>query len=517
MALKVAVYCRVSTDDQAGSKTIENQVDFARRYCDLNGLEIYDIYSDDGVSGAVPLENRPAGSRMMADALGGRFGAVYVYRLDRLARTALDILRTHQRLSDANVALRSMTENFDTSTPSGKFFMTTLGGIAEIERETIAERMRLGKDRALREGRWPGGQPPYGYSLAGRRLAVNEEEAGVVRSIFRLYSRGGMSTGSIADYLNATGVPSPGSKGEPSGKKRWHGSRVWSILNNSAYRGLFLLRRRVREGPVELRCPPIVPGDDWEAARAVFQKNSLDARRNSRREYLLRGLIRCGLCGRTYCGDGSGKEGRHCYYRCAGSTLGRGVSPRCRARSVRADLIEDIVWKDVCLFVLNAGNTLARIGEMMGRDGEITPPDPGELDAIDAAIRSKEKERRRIIGFFRQAVITEEEAKGELAGIARELEVLEKCRHEILGRGGCDAVHEDVMLLLRQKLLSVGQGEKRDLVRGLVEGIVVNVEDCRGKPIPRVTISYVFGGFPGCALLVETRGKYRLGVPKSPY
>ncbi len=516
--MRVAVYCRVSTDDQAGSKTIENQVDFARRYCALNGLEIYDFYCDDGVSGTVPVEGRPAGSRMLADARRGCFGAVYVYRVDRLARTALDILRTHQCLDEAKVALKSMTEGFDTSTPSGKFFMTTLGGIAEIERETIAERMRLGKDRALREGRWPGGPAPYGYKLNSGRLVVDGEKARAVSSIFSLYVQGGMSTAAIADYLNATGVPSPGAAraGGCQGKK-WHGGRVWGILSNPAYRGVFVFRRRGEGEQVNLVCPPIVTGEQWEEARAVRLKNSLDARKNSKKEYLLKGLIRCGLCGRLYCGDGSGSGKRRCYYRCAGSTSGRRTASRCRAKSVRADLLENIVWNDLCRFVLNDREILFRIEKNAGRQVRDDVPEDGELPAIEAAIRVKKEDRRKLIGLFRQSLISEEELRSELSGISRELEALEKRRLVVVSLEEGRACAGDLRDRMRARVQRAGPGERRDLVRGLVEGITVDMAETGGKTVPRAVISYIFGGLPDSATFVETRGKYRLGVPRSRY
>lgn len=514
--LKAAVYCRVSTEDQAESKTIGNQVEFARKYFDLNGLEIFGFYLDEGVSGTVPVERRPEGSRMLADARRGCFGAVYVYRLDRLARTALDILKTHHKLAEARVALRSMTENFDTSTPSGKFFMTTLGGIAEIERETIAERMSLGKDRALREGRWPGGPPPYGYSLANRRLAVNPAEARVVRKIFRLYVRGEMTTVAIADYLNATGVSSPGTsgKGGHSSQCRWHGSRVWAILSNPVYRGTF--HRRGGGGTVELTCPPLVPEGEWRAARELLGKNSLDAGRNSRRDYLLKGLARCGLCGRSYCGDGSGRSGRHSYYRCAGSTSARGGTPRCPSMSVRADILEGIVWSDVCKYLLSAGQLVVGVVDRVS-PGVAMPRDGDEAAVIEAAARARERERKRIISLFRKEIITEDEAAGELSRISRELEALEKRRKTITGREELPGDSAGAGCLLGARLESAGCREKRDLVRGLVDCIVVDTAAGQGKAVPRVTIYYVFDGSAGSALVVETRGKYRLGVPKSPY
>lgn len=454
---------------------------------------------------------------MLADARRGCFGAVYVYRLDRLARTALDILKTHHKLAEAKVALRSMTENFDTSTPSGKFFMTTLGGIAEIERETIAERMSLGKDRALREGRWPGGPPPYGYSLANRRLAVNPAEARVVRKIFRLYVRGEMTTAAIADYLNATGVSSPGSsgKGGHSSECRWHGSRVWAIISNPVYRGTFLFRRRGGGGTVELMCPPLVSEAEWGAARELLGKNSLDAGRNSRRDYLLKGLARCGLCGRSYCGDGSGRSGRHSYYRCAGSTSARGGSYRCPSMSVRADILEGVVWSDVCKYLLSAGQLVGRVVDRVSTGGSLSR-DRDEEAAIEAAARARERERKRIISLFRKEIITEEEAAGELSHISRELEALEKWRKKV-GREDQPGESAGAGSLLGERLESAGCREKRDLVRGLVDCIVVDTAAEQGKTVPRVTISYVFDGSAGSALVVETRGKYRLGVPRSPY
>ncbi|MFZ5596746.1 MAG: recombinase family protein, partial [Bacillota bacterium] len=507
MRLKVAVYCRVSTDEQADARTIQNQVDFAVKYCRLHGLDVYDYYLDDGVSGAVPVESRRAGGRLMADALKGLFGAVYVYRLDRLARTTLDILKTHQKLSEAGVALRSMTENFDTSTPSGKFFMTTLGGIAEIERETIAERMRAGKDRALREGRWPGGPPPYGYALSGKRLVINKCEADIVRKIFSLYTEGDLSTASIADYLNATGVPAPQeARGNAGGGKRWHGSRVWNILSNTAYRGVFLYGKRGCKNPVELECPPIISAARWDQAREVRKRKALYSARNARREYLLKGLMRCGICGGTYMGDGSGKGGRNCYYRCGGSTSLRPGLQRCPSKSVRADLIEKIIWDDVCSYVLNARQVLDRIYGRLPRRLE----DGGggnEADVIERSLRIKERQRKRIILLFSREMISEEEAGEQLSGILREIEALHRRREELdapVRIPSPPPLPPELMPRLKKRLLTAGINEKRTLIRGLLEGITVDTVMHGGKETPRVVVFYAFGGLPDCTLFVET-------------
>ncbi|MCL5058919.1 MAG: recombinase family protein [Actinobacteria bacterium] len=514
----MAVYCRVSTEDQADARTIENQVDFAHRFCQLHGLDIHDFYLDDGVSGSIPVEQRPSGSRLLRDAEKGFFRVVYVYRLDRLARATLDILKTHQRLSASEVALKSMTENFDTSTPSGKFFMTTLGGIAEIERETIAERMRVGRERALREGRWPGGPPPYGYSLEGKRLVVNEKEAGIVRMIFYLYTGGEMSTASIAHYINAMGVSSPAGSGKkgPGAARGWHASRVWSILSNPVYRGTFLYGRRGGKKVVGIECPPVVTAGDWEAAGEARRRNSQCAGRNCRREYILKGLVRCGLCGGRFYGDGSGREGRLCYYRCSKNTSLKGSAGKCPAKSVRADIIEEMIWEDVCSFVLTAGPALEKIEEALpARWGKLPLED--QLARLEKIMHDKEAERKRIIGLYRQGIISGEDVKVQLDIIGLEIESVKNRKSLLVRRSGMPGQFSDRPEAVRKRLQWASPAEKRELIRGLVEGITVGLSSLGDRPAPIVTVRYLFGGFTDCSLRVETRGKYRLGVPKSRY
>ncbi|MFZ5642766.1 MAG: recombinase family protein [Bacillota bacterium] len=513
--MKVAVYCRVSTDDQVDARTIENQVDFAVRYCGLHELDIFDFYLDDGISGAVPVEERPGGARLLHDAAAGAFGVVYVYRLDRLARTTLDILKTHQKLSEANVALRSMTENFDTSTPSGKFFMTTLGGIAEIERETISERMRVGKDRAVREGRWPGGPPPYGYSLMDRRLVINEQEAGVVKIIFKLYTRGEMSTSLIAGYLNATGFPAPARSGKKGGggADRWYASRVWSILSNTVYSGVFIYGRKGKN-PITLNCPPVVSVREWGAAEEERKKKALYSRRNSRRKYLLKGLLSCGICGKKFFGDGSGKKERLSYYRCAGNTSFRGSSEKCPSKSVRADILEGVIWNDISTYVLKNRPFIRSIGEKLFIRDELQDVN---LSLIDGLIDSKEAEKKRLISLFGKGIVTEDDVRGHLKSINQEMSALILRKSEIFEWSKRQICHLNPEQLIENRLSSASFYERRELVRQLVDDITVDLVYKSEKPTVRVTVHYLFDGFTECNLIIETRGKYRLGLPKSSY
>lgn len=112
-----AVYVRVSSEDQADRGTIQNQVEFATKYCDLHQLLIGEWYRDDGISGTIPLEKRPDGSRLVQDARDKRIDTLLVYMPDRLGRTARVILNAVYELEQYDVKVKSMTEPFDTGDP----------------------------------------------------------------------------------------------------------------------------------------------------------------------------------------------------------------------------------------------------------------------------------------------------------------------------------------------------------------------------------------------------------------
>src|SRR5258706_13187812 len=123
-----AVYLRVSTDEQRERQTIETQREFADRYCTLHSLSVFRVYSDDGVSGTVPLDRRPEGSQILADARLGKFDQLLVYRLDRLGRATPLILNAIARLEKLGVRGRSGPEGVDTGTAEGRPVLAFLSG-----------------------------------------------------------------------------------------------------------------------------------------------------------------------------------------------------------------------------------------------------------------------------------------------------------------------------------------------------------------------------------------------------
>jgi site-specific DNA recombinase len=233
---RVALYLRVSSEEQRDHETIEIQREFLEQYRNLYELEVADIYKDDGISGTIPLHERAEGRRLLDDAKAGKFDTVLVYKLDRLGRSLLVIVDAHDRLQTAGVSLRSATEPIDTSNPSGRLIFQMLASFAEYERETIRERTQAGLHRALRNGKHLG-MIPYGYDIApDGSFVIVEDEARIVAEIIANIAAGA-ALYSEAERLNDEGVPSPGSKYR--GKPRKYGS-MWraSTVQGIVKRGL---------------------------------------------------------------------------------------------------------------------------------------------------------------------------------------------------------------------------------------------------------------------------------------
>ena len=145
--MKVAIYLRVSTTDQ----TTLNQELELKSYCEKESYEIYKIYKDEGISGI--KETRPQLDLMLQDMRNKSFDAIIVWKFDRLGRSTSHLLQVLEELKNKNVRLIATSQNIDTDTPMGKFFFTILSGFAEMEREIIKERIKLGLERRKKEGK----------------------------------------------------------------------------------------------------------------------------------------------------------------------------------------------------------------------------------------------------------------------------------------------------------------------------------------------------------------------------
>lgn len=173
---KVAIYARVSTEEQAKEGySITAQLQTHRQYAQLYNWEVVEEYVDEGISGK-SIKGRPAMKRLIDDVEINKFDAVLVWKISRLSRNMLDTLVILDKFEKYDVKFISYSENFDTGNPIGRLVLQIMASIAEMERNTLSENVKLGmKQRAL-EGQWNGGSV-FGYDTVEKQLVINHKEA----------------------------------------------------------------------------------------------------------------------------------------------------------------------------------------------------------------------------------------------------------------------------------------------------------------------------------------------------
>ncbi|OFV67382.1 MAG: recombinase RecB [Candidatus Syntrophoarchaeum caldarius] len=213
---RVGLYLRVSTEEQVSTgASLAAQKQKLEEYCKFNEWHIVGEYVDAGLSGGTL--NRPQLQRLIEDGKNNLLDVLLVYKLDRLSRSLRDIILTIDELRSYNVDFVSLTEQIDTTTPVGKLMFHIIGAFAEFERDIIRQRVILGMDKKAKDG-YVQYKPPFGYRFEDKRLVVVEEEAEIVKDIYRAYLRGN-STVQISRAFN---VPR---------------SLVYRILTNKTYLG----------------------------------------------------------------------------------------------------------------------------------------------------------------------------------------------------------------------------------------------------------------------------------------
>ena len=202
----IALYSRVSTQEQAEhGHSIDEQKDRMSKFCEAMGWTSVKFYTDAGFSGA--KTDRPALKQLIRDVKCGTVEKVLVYKLDRLSRSQKDTLMLIEDVFLANNCdFISMSENFDTSTPLGRAMIGVLSVFAQLERETIKERMFMGKEARAKQGKYGGSRfVPIGYNYIDGELIINDFEALQIRQVFDDYIAG-IGCRKIADRLNEKGL-----------------------------------------------------------------------------------------------------------------------------------------------------------------------------------------------------------------------------------------------------------------------------------------------------------------------
>lgn len=438
---KAAIYIRVSTDAQREEGySIDAQKEALTAYCISKQISNYEYYIDGGFTGS--NLNRPEIQRMIEDAESGRLSHVVVYKLDRLSRSQKDTLYLIEDvLNPHQVAFVSLNESMDTGTPMGRLMLGILSAFAQLERENIRERTRMGMRERVRAGYWMGGgKIPFGYDYdEAQGILVPNADADRVREMYRLYLEG-YSPQNIADMMGLK-----------------YDRLVIQILKRKTNIGVIVYQGEVYPG----RHEPLISREVYEETMLAMEERS---GKNLHSEVnLLTGLVYCGRCGAKMRYQKWGKKGHKlvCYSR-QGSKPYLIRDPDCTQEYVWADEVEDAVAED--LFRFSAEKTLDP-----GSEAE-----RGVLELLEQQLLRAEKKLKRLYSLYSEGEDealreTVAEQKKETAAIREKLE-LEKNRKALSKRRKKTL---DRISSLKEVWHVMTPMEKRAVVDQVIERVVV--------------------------------------------
>jgi DNA invertase Pin-like site-specific DNA recombinase len=456
METKAAIYSRKSRFTGKG-ESIENQVELCRQYIGENfGGYMRDnalVYEDEGFSGG-NLE-RPQFKKMMADARAGKFSMIVVYRLDRISRNISDFAQLIGELGDRKVAFVSIREQFDTTSPMGRAMMYIASIFSQLERETIAERIRDNMQELSKTGRWLGGVTPTGYcSEAVERVTVDgktrkacklkliPEEAQIVGTIFEKF----IETGSLTrtdEYLQSGAYKTKNGKQYTRfAIKGILMNPVYMIADHDAYRyltekktdlfseetefdgvhGIMAYNRTIQKPGKANQLRPvnewiiavgkhqgIISGEMWIQAQGLLERNRSHSYRQPRSNVaLLSGLLYCGNCGshmRPKLTKRTNENGELLYsYVCTEKEHSHGQN--CAVKNVNGNVLDQAVLNEVKKISADSGEFVRRLErsrkEIAGKKGIYEK----ELERFQQALETENKLIKGLVASLSKAAGT---------------------------------------------------------------------------------------------------------------
>ncbi|MCU7814397.1 MAG: recombinase family protein [Candidatus Thiodiazotropha sp. (ex Rostrolucina anterorostrata)] len=515
----VAIYARVSSDQQAKNNTVGSQIESLKEKVEADGETLIEemMFVDAGVSGATLI--RPQLERLRDSASLGLIDRLYILSPDRLSRKYAHQVLLMEEFSDSGVEVCFLNHAIG-KTPEEELLLQMQGMISEYERAKIMERNRRGKIHRAKGGSVNVlSNAPYGYRYIRKQLdgepaqyVINLPEVSTVRQIFHWIGVDRLSIGEACRRLGEAGVETK------TGKTNWDRSVVWGMLQNPAYMGRAAfgktktreLRPRVRpqkhsaETPkkpysvertnqddwIEIPVPAIISEELFLAVQHQLDENRKHARQRRRgAAYLLQGLTVCGHCHYAYYGkkvSHAARKGKkqYAYYRCIGTDGYRFGGQRiCDNPQVRTERLDDLVWGQVVELLKHP----ERLKKEYDRRLELLEQDENEKQdtaLLEKQKRNLEKGKSRLIDSYADGLIDKEDFEPKIGQLKIKLQQLERQIEEykeqdinqfelflVINR------LEDFEKTVNDKLDSRDFNTKREIIRALVKRVEIHKEE----------------------------------------
>ncbi|NLH00587.1 MAG: recombinase family protein [Clostridiales bacterium] len=528
---KIAVYSRKSRFTGKG-ESVENQIEMCRQYIRAQygetSAESAMIYEDEGFSGG-NLE-RPQFKKMMSDARRKKFTMIVVYRLDRISRNIGDFAKLIEELSELGISFVSIKEQFDTSSPMGRAMMYIASVFSQLERETIAERIRDNMHELAKTGRWLGGTTPTGYesestskvTVDGKvkkacKLKIIPEEAELVKLIFDKFIETDSLTKTDTFLLQNGYLSKNGLRFSRFTIKGILTNPVYMIADKDAFyylreneadlfsdesefdgfHGIMAYNRTIQKTGKANRNRPIcewivsvgahegiVPGKQWVEVQERLERNCSKSYRKPRSgTALLSGLVFCGKCGdymRPKMTTRLGKDGERIYtYLC--QTKERSRLQCCDCRNINGNLLDRAVAEEITKLSVNRTELIDRLEEGKKRISAEKDRYGDELSRLKQSAEENEKKIKALVSSLGKATgsVAEEYIVKQIDELYDNGRAL-NCRIEEMERlAARNSLPDEEMkaicgdlAVFKYSFDQMGIEEKRLVLRELVEKIV---------------------------------------------
>lgn len=528
--IRVAPYCRVSTDSAEQLASYDSQVSHYKQKIEENlNWELSKVYSDAGISGT-GIEKRTGFKEMINDALEGKFDLVITKSISRFGRNTKDVLEYTRLLKKHNVAVLFEKENINTFTMQGEVMISVLTSLAQQESESLSANVKMGLKMKMKRGELIGFQGclGYDYDKETKDLVINEEEAVVVRYIFDRYNQG-MGARVICNELMERGYKTK------RGSTKWGDSTVRGILKNEKYMGDLLLGKTFTVDPITKQRldnkgekemyyikdhhEPIISKETFKIAQDIRNKRNCNMEKGRAvrysRQYIFSSKIKCGFCDGTVGRRAwnSGSKSKKVVWHCIKSSKhGKKNCPD--SKGIHENIIEEGFVKcfnEMCInnkeiveeFLLTLEKSL---GESQSKK---------ELSKLNTQLTKLEAKIQKLIDLHLDGAIDRANYENKFIDLNRDKENLIKELNELLFTASEEKVMTDRLKVFKKYFDNKKPLKKfdADVFEAIVDYVILGGVDENGKKDPYLLTFILKTGLkPTISVKKEPKNKSNNGL-----
>ncbi len=427
--MRIAAYCRVSTEKEDQLNSLEAQKKFFEEYTETHGNSLVRLYADEGLSGT-KIKNRKQFLQMMSDAEHGMFDMVVVKDISRFARNTVDLLQNIRRLRELGIETQFLTANM-TSMGNSEFVLTVFGALAQEESANTSKRVKFGKKINAEKGRVP--NLVFGYNKTNGdyfNLTINKTEAETVRQIFKWYLTDGHGASKISSMLNERGI-------KTKRGCKWSQNAICRILENELYTGKiingkeevadFLTGRRALKNKEEwyvTERPDLRIITDEEFSEAVRlkaergKKFKVEKARHSN-QHLFSTLIKCKDCGWSFRRSVRTYKNTYVKWVCSGHNRGADSCPN------TLTIDEDELIAEIENYFIKILSHKKNVREHIVNELQKHYRSTDDNKKLRTELAKLQRNRQKYIDMYTDDLITREELNSKIGGDKQKIEQLE--------------------------------------------------------------------------------------------